>query len=265
LRRQGRPVGALGAAAARPWQRFEAQRPNELWQMDFKGHFALGHGRCHPLTVLDDHSRFALGLRACTNERARTVEEELQAVFARYGLPERLLTDNGPPWGNAAGGERHTRLTVWLIRLGIEVVHGRPHHPQTQGKAERFHRTLVAEVLRGQHFRDCQHAQRYFDRWREVYNSERPHQALALHPPLSRYAASPRSLPATLPRFEYGPDDQVRRVQWNGEIYFRGACFRIGKAFHGHEVALRPTPTDGELDIFFCHQRIRRIALATPD
>lgn len=264
LHRHGRPVGTR-SAPTRPWQRFEAQRPNELWQMDFKGHFALGVGRCHPLTVLDDHSRFALGLRACADERARTVEAALTALFARYGLPERLLTDNGPPWGNAAGRDRHTRLTVWLIRLGIRVLHGRPHHPQTQGKAERFHRTLTAEVLAGRHFRDCRHAQQHFDRWREVYNTERPHHALTLQTPISRYAASPRSLPPTLPAIEYGPDDEVRRVQWNGEIYFRGACFRIGKAFHGQPVALRPTAIDGALDVFFCHQRIRRLYLNAPD
>jgi transposase InsO family protein len=264
VRRHGRAVGTL-QAPARPWRRFEAAHPNALWQMDFKGHFALGQGRCHPLTVLDDHSRFALALRACTDERTGTVERELQALFARYGLPERLLTDNGPPWGNAAGGERYTRLTVWLLRLGIRVVHGRPHHPQTQGKEERFHRTVAAEVLAGQQFRDCAHAQRHFDRWRIVYNTERPHQALAMHTPLSRYVPSARSLPATLPPIEYGPSDYIRRVQWDGEIHFAGRTFRIGKAFHRLPVAVRPTATDGQLEVFFCHQRIRRIRLDAPD
>ena len=264
LRRHGRPVGT-GSAPSRPWRRFEAERPNELWQMDFKGHFGLTSGRCHPLTVLDDHSRFAVGLRACANERAATVKEELTALFARYGLPERLLTDNGPPWGNAAGRDRHTRLTVWLIQLGIQVLHSRPHHPQTQGKAERFHRTLAAEVLRGRQFRDCPHAQHHFDRWRDVYNLERPHHALGLQPPISRYTPSPRSLPATLPPVEYAPGDDIRRVQWNGEIYLAGRRFLIGKAFHGYAVAVRPTAIDGELEVFFCRQRVRRIRLDTPD
>jgi transposase InsO family protein len=264
VRRHGRVVGGL-SAPARPRRRFEAAHPNALWQMDFKGHFALHSGRCHPLTVLDDHSRFALGLCACGDERTATVERELGGVFARYGLPERILTDNGPPWGNAAGRERYTKLTVWLIRLGIQVLHGRPHHPQTQGKVERFHRTLAAEVLAGHQFRDCPHAQRHFDRWRSVYNTERPHHALAMQPPLSRYAASPRSLPPTLPAVEYAPGDDIRRVQWNGEIYFAGRRFRIGKAFHGFPVALRPTAIDGELEVFFCHQRVRRIRLNAPD
>jgi transposase InsO family protein len=264
LRRHGRAVGER-SAPSRPWRRFEAAHPNALWQMDFKGHFGLGSGRCHPLTVLDDHSRFALGLRACGDERAATVERELGALFARYGLPERMLTDNGPPWGNAAGRDRYTKLAVWLIRLGIRVLHGRPYHPQTQGKAERFHRTVAAEVLAGQQFRDCRDAQRHFDRWRDVYNTERPHRALAMQPPISRYAPSPRSLPPTLPPIEYAPDDDIRRVQWNGEIYLAGHRFRIGKAFHGYPVALRPTVIDGELEVFFCHQRVRRIRLDAPD
>lgn len=83
----------------RAWQRFEASMPNELWQMDFKGHFALVAGRCYPLTVLDDHSRFALGICACANQRGETVQEHLTAIFRRYGLPQRILVDNGAPWG----------------------------------------------------------------------------------------------------------------------------------------------------------------------
>jgi transposase InsO family protein len=94
--------------------------------MDFKGHIPLANGRCHPLTVLDDHSRFALGLEACSNELSLTVHERLTAIFRRYGLPWRMVMDNGSPW---SGGERvrpHSTLTVWLMRLGIRVSHGRP-------------------------------------------------------------------------------------------------------------------------------------------
>jgi transposase InsO family protein len=95
--------------AAGSYQRFEHERPNQLWQMDFKGHFALGNGkRCHPLTVLDDHSRYALCLQACRNEQTGTVQEHLTATFRRYGLPERMLMDNGSPWGN----DREHQYTV---------------------------------------------------------------------------------------------------------------------------------------------------------
>ena len=124
---------ATGERAPHHWQRFEHAQPNDLWQMDFKGHFPTGAGRCRPLTVLDDHSRFALGVQACADERTETVRECLSAVFRVSGLPEWMLMDNGSPWGNDAEHPR-TPLTVWLMRLGIRVSHGRPYHPQTQGK-----------------------------------------------------------------------------------------------------------------------------------
>ncbi len=133
LHRHGR-IDSAARAAHRPFERFERAAPNELWQMDYKGHFATAAGRCHPLTVVDDHSRYALGLRACGDEREGTVQAELTAIFRRYGLPDRMLMDNGSPWGSDAA-HRHTWLTGWLLELGVAVSHGRPYHPQTQGKS----------------------------------------------------------------------------------------------------------------------------------
>ena len=106
--------------------------------MDYKGHFALRHGRCHPLTVLGSRSRFAVGLSACANEREVTARQRLSAVFATLGLPLRILADNGPPFGTASTKKAYSSLEVWLMRLGIAVFHGRPRHPQTQGPSERF-------------------------------------------------------------------------------------------------------------------------------
>lgn len=245
------------------WQRFEHAAPNDLWQMDFKGHFALREGRCHPLTVLDDHSRYAVCLRACANEQAGTVQAALTDTYRRYGLPWRMTMDNGPPWGDD-GRNPYTTLTVWLLRLGIGVSHSRPYHPQTQGKDERFHRTLNAEVLTYAHFADQAAAQQRFDSWRSVYNLERPHQALGMQPPISRFQPSPRPFPETLPAIEYGPDDQVRKVQAKGELHYRGRAFNIGHAFHGYPVALRPSHQDGVLDVFFCQHRIACLNLHDP-
>lgn len=183
LRRHGRLDGPR-AGERRDWVRFEQAAPNDLWQMDFKGHFALETGRCHALTVLDDHSRYALGLEACGDETTETVQGRLTQLFRRYGLPWRMLTDNGPPWGTG-GPAQYTVLTVWLLDLGVTVSHGRPYHPQTQGKDERFHRTLAAEVLDGCRFRDLAQVQAAFDAWREVYNVHRPHQAIKLETPAS--------------------------------------------------------------------------------
>ena len=203
------------AAAQPPWHRFEHAAPNHLWQMDFKGHVALQTARCHPLTVLDDHSRFSLCLRACPDETGATVRAQLIPTFERYGLPDAMTMDNGAPWGSDAA-HTHTAFTLWLMRLNIRVTHSRPYHPQTQGKDERFHRSLKAEVLRGPPFRDLSHAQEHFEAWRQVYNFERPHQALGQQVPASRYQPSVRAFPATLPPIEYGPDDLVRKVQAQG-------------------------------------------------
>ena len=248
----------------RDWQRFEAEAPNDLWQMDFKGHFATGKGRCHPLTILDDHSRFNLCLAACTNERTDTVRSQLSRVFDLYGLPQRMLMDNGAPWGSGYSWQPFTHLGVWLIRLGISVSHGRPYYPQTQGKEERFHRTLLAEVVRRRpRWDDFDQVQAAFDAWRPVYNLRRPHQALDYKTPVTRYNPSPLRLPSRLPEIDYGPEDLVRKVQGQGELSFRGREHHVGRAFAGEPVALRAV-ADGVWQVYYCHQRIAVIDLTPP-
>lgn len=254
LRRHGL-LNPTEAAAHTPYQRFERERPNELWQMDFKGHFALtGRGRCHPLTVLDDHSRFAVVLAACADEQTATVQAALIPAFERYGLPEAILTDNGPPWGDGPDSP-YTSLGVWLMRLGIRVLHGRVYHPQTQGKDERFNRTLKAEVLLRASFADLAACQAAFDAWRPVYNLVRPHQGLALQTPSQRYQISPRPYPGAAPPIEYGPEDAVRQVQQNGRFSFRGRAGRVAKAFVHQPIAIRRLDADDEMfAVYFCRQ-----------
>jgi transposase InsO family protein len=259
--RRHHQVDPAQSARHQAFQRFEHDAPNRLWQMDFKGHFALGSGqRCYPLTVLDDHSRYALCLQACRNQQGETVKERLTLTFRRYGLPERMLMDNGAPWGNDRE-HPYTPLTVWLLRLGIGVSHSRPYHPQTQGKEERFHRTLQAEVLQGRVFADFDPMQQRFDQWRQLYNQHRPHQALAMQVPAGRYQVSPRPFPEVLPVVEYGPGDQVRRVQDHGKIFFQNQVFRISKAFRNYPVALRPTPQDGVWEVYFGTHKIAQFDL----
>lgn len=256
LGRHGLLSALDGAGQSRGWQRFEHARPNDLWQMDFKGHFAmLGGGRCHPLTVLDDHSRYSIGLRACANEQGATVMQELASMFRTYGMPVQMLMDNGSPWGDE-GGQPWTIVTSWLVRLGIRVSHISPHHPQTQGKEERFHRTMKAEVLRDHQLRDLSGCQQKFDPWREVYNHERPHESLGMKVPASRYRRSDHSYPEVLPAIEYGSDLEVRRVRTDSLISYRGYRIRIGKAFKGEPIGLRSSPQDGLYEIFYCQQRV---------
>lgn len=253
-------INLQASAQATPWERFERSAPNELWQMDFKGHVPCPAGRCHPLTVLDDHSRYALLLAACADERGSTVQPWLSHAFRRYGLPWQMLMDNGAPWGNEGG--TFTRLTVWLMRLGITVCHGRPYHPQTQGKDERFHRTLKAELIGTALPWPLAECQRRFDEYRQVYNQLRPHEALGLEVPASRFQSSPRSFPETLPVWEYGPEDQVRKIQQQGWFTFKGRDYRLSKALVGQAIALRPVPAqDGCYDLFFCRQQIGQLSL----
>lgn len=261
LRRHGR-ITREASIAATPWHRFEHDTPNALWQIDFKGHFATGRQRCHPLTVLDDHSRFNVVLQALGDERLASVQPVLHRAFERFGLPERINADNGHPWGSPSQPGGLTALAVWLIRLGVRVSYSRPLHPQTNGKEERFHRTLKDEVLAQREFRDLDDAQMHLAQWRNIYNFERPHEALGMQTPASRYRPSRRSMPKELPAIEYIAGDLVRRVQKNGWVCLQGRYIRLSKALIGHSVACRPmAEKDGEFDVYFCHQKVDEIDL----
>jgi transposase InsO family protein len=258
--------GLLTATDTHPrrWQRFEHPAPNDLWQLDFMGHVAMESARLHPLTLLDDHSRYALGLFACANQQLTVVQTHLTACFQRFGLPAALLTDNGPPWGSSGNGGI-TAFEAWVLRLGIRVVHGRAYHPQTQGKVERLHRTIAAEVTRFRPLPDLATAQHAFDRFRTCYNHERPHEALDYAVPASRYQSSPRPFPTTLPEIVYGPDDTVRRVRDQGAISFGNRSVFISRGLIGLPVAVRTTVTDGLFQVVFCAQQVATIDLRHPD
>ena len=257
LKRNGR-VDDEASAAVHEWNRFEHEKPNDLSQIDFMGHFAVAGQRCYSLTMLDDHSRFSQLLEACTNEKTETVKAHLIKAFRRYGLPKTINMDNGNPWGNPTG-DPYTKLTVWLMRVGVGVSHSRPLHPQTNGKDERFHRTIRAELLGQRTFTSIGEVQSTFDRWREIYNHERPHEALALEVPASRYCASRRSYPESLPSIEYNETDLVRQVRANGMVSAWHHDFYIGQAFAGQRIAFRPSGRDGVWDVYFCHKRLRSV------
>ena len=127
--------------------------------------------------------------------------------------------DNGSPWGSPSGQSRGlSELSLWLVRVGIQVSFSTPAHPQTNGKDERFHRSLKAEAVTGRVFTDPAHVQRAFDEWRDIYNTVRPHQGIGMVVPSKRYRPSPRPFPEVLPAIEYSPHDHVVMVQSNGSL-----------------------------------------------
>lgn len=245
----------------RAFERFEHPNPHDLWQMDFKGYVLLQDGQqLHPLTILDDHSRYSLRIGVCANERRSTVQAELTAAFQEHGMPLRMTMDNGSPWGDPHGA--FTKFALWLMRLGVQVSHSRPYHPQTQGKDERFHRSLKAELLSRQVFESFAQAKQAIEQWRHLYNALRPHQALAMQPPSSRYAPSPRAYTGHLTPLLYPVDDAVRKVCELGFVSFKGHNYRLGKAFAGERVGIRPAPhQDGLHDVFYATFRVAQINL----
>ncbi len=253
LHRQNQ-ISAMETSKRQGCIRFQRDYPNELWQMDFKGFFAVIEGRCYPLTVLDDCSRFSICIKACGAEDTISVRTALEEAFREYGLPDAMTMDNGSPW-KGYPTQRLSKLTIWLMRLGIKVGHSRPHHPQTQGKDERFHRTLKAEVLKYHNFKDLADAQRGLNEWRNVYNYIRPHEAIDMLCPAQRYKRSEREFPEKLPSIEYEMEDEVRQVRRGGEIKFKGRQYYVGEYLHGEPVALRQKG-ERRWDIYYVKTRI---------
>lgn len=263
LQRHGRIAALPGGPQAK--LRFEKEAPNQLWQMDFKGWSRLSNGdQLHPLTIVDDHSRFALCLDACADQRRTTVTHSLERVFRTYGLPQAFFVDNGKPWGDSQDTS-WSKLGVWLLKLGVELIHSRPYHPQSRGKNERFHRSLDEEVLSLKPLHSFVHAQRAFNTWREVYNFDRPHGALDHQVPASRFQISPRAMPAKLPQPEYGPHDIVRTVSsTKGYVAFKGRNWKVPEAFCGERLAIRPLSLDDRYGVFFASHQIAIIDLTEP-
>lgn len=245
--------------ASTPCTRFEKERPNEMWQSDFKGHFALGdNGRCHPLNIIDDYSRFNLCSDALRTETFLDVKPVMVRLFEEYGLPRTFLCDNGNPWGTAQS-TGYSQFEVWLMELGVLTVHGRMHHPQTQGKEESFNRSLNRECLKWRTFRDMRDAQKQLDEYRAFYNNKRPHHALGLVVPATRYKKSERRLPKRIEPWSYAAECKVRRVKGTGYVTINGQGYFLSEAFGGKEIAVRESHLPGQITLLYRQFRIGRI------
>jgi transposase InsO family protein len=247
--------------AATPYTRFEKEAPNIMWQADFKGHYAMRDGkRCHPLSIIDDHSRFCLCADAKPNEKREGVEESFRRIFKEYGMPEILLCDNGNPWGTSQS-TGYTLFELWLMELGILTVHIRPRHPQTQGKTEKFNRSFKDERLKFYVPSDLQDADRQRTEYRSFYNNERPHFALDLDVPASHYQPSKREFPIKIKDWEYGSEYETRKIKSTGFLTYGGQGYFLSEAFGGKMIAIKPSSKEGFLNIYYRQFRIARIDL----
>lgn len=202
------------------FQRFEKHHCNEMWQTDFKGDFLLGNGvRCYPLTILDDHSRFSIRIEP--KDSATGVKESFIAAFKEYGLPNSVLSDNGSQFAGAHRGL--STFERFLMDLDICPIHGKPIHPQTQGKIERFHRSLKKEALGGTPA-NLAEAKARLENWRWVYNELRPHEALKMKTPSSVYKPSTREYYIPKP---YVYDSGAKLIKVNNWGYLRFGPIRL--------------------------------------
>jgi transposase InsO family protein len=236
--------------------RFERSEPNQLWQVDFKGYVEVARRKVYPLTVLDDHSRFLLALRCGEDVTMARAWNALWDVFGACGLPEAVLCDNA--FGSCGPGV--SWFEARLMRLGVRAAHGRPHHPQTQGKVERLHGTLEAEVFPRLDRTNRGAFESGLEHWRcAVYNAVRPHEALGDVAPVCRWRASARARPARLPEVEYPVGATVRRASSGGVIRWRGAKLLAGNGVVGQWVRIEQT--DSSVELWYGPYRIRQIPL----
>lgn len=242
--------------------RFERPRPNDLWQMDFKGEYRVpGGGYCYPLVLLDDHSRFAVGLHGLDHRNGAKVHQSLVRTFETYGLPTSMLMDHGTPWWSATNGHGLTWVSIQLIRQGIRLLFSGHNHPQTQGKVERFNRTLKAGIWhRGVPGTYPEWGPLLSD-FQDEYNHVRPHEALEMNPPASRYRPSLKEYDPDPPEWEYPEGSTVVRLNSQGHLKYGKKRHFVCGALAGERVRIEEV--DQHLLVRFRHTYIREINLRT--
>lgn len=243
--------------SAKPTVRFEHEQPNQMWQADFKGHYPLGNGeRCHPLSIVDDSSRYCLCADAMTNERREEVQQSFERIMRVFGQPKVLLCDNGSPWGTSQSSG-FTGFEVWLMDHGVLVMHIRPGRPRTQGKVERFNGSYKAERLRFHIPFDMEEAMQNRLAYQEFYNQIRPHHALGLDVPAAHYHPSEIVFQEEVNEWEYSGKHELRRIKGTGYLTFHGQGYYFSEALGGREVELRQSTSNK--DLFFINYREFRI------
>jgi putative transposase len=227
---------------------------NEVWSADFKGWFRTLDGvRCDPLTISDVHSRYLFRCQAVVAADTLHAKPVFEAAFREYGLPLRLRTDNGAPFGSN-GDSGLTGLSVWWIQLGIQPERIQPAHPEQNGRHERLHRTLK-EATAFPPAPNRRRQQERFDVFRQQYNEERPHAALGQTPPAQHYQSSPRAYPERLAKIEYPSEWQIRQVSQGGQMRWQREHVFVAHALEGQPVGLQPID-DNYWKVFFSFYEI---------
>jgi transposase InsO family protein len=237
-------------------KRFQRDKPNELWQMDFKGPQGWNQPT-GPLSVLDDHSRFALALAHNGSTQAEAVKEQLQQVFQTSGVPEQMLMDHGTPWWNMQSLTGWTWLTVWLMKQNIGVLFCAYRHPQTQGKIERFHGTLQRSIRER---KPSVIDQQWLDQFREEYNQVRPHEALGMTPPAQHWHKSPQAYEPN-PQWTYPEGSDVYQLDTGGQLWWHNRRWQVSRALASETIELKQAA--GRVIVFYRNTAIRELDLQT--
>lgn len=233
-------------------KRFEREKPNQLWQMDFKGMAEnLGKG-CLPLSILDDCSRYVLVLAPLRGTAGGPVRQTLERVFQESGMPEAMLVDHGTPWWNANQNRGWTQLSIWLMKQNIRLHYSAVRHPQTQGKVERFHRTLEDALHERGFPKGTDEWPGWLEAFREEYNHIRPHEGIQMEVPGKRWHASSRHFSSVIPEWEYGAGSQVVKVRASGQILLGSHDYMVTGALAGEWVELQPMAGDRMLINYRC-------------
>ncbi len=234
--------------------RFQKEHCNDMWQTDFKGDFAMADGnRCFPLDIIDDCSRFLIKLQPATSTRNLVIPTFEQA-FYEYGLPKSILSDNGSQFAGFKQG--YTQFEKWLMCLDILPIHTRIKHPQTQGKIERFHRTLNDELLKHHFFNDIQDVDRHMQIWREKYNKIRPHEALGMQTPSDVYTRSTREYNPRISKYEYSGEYPILKVNCKGYISFDNQRLYFSETMSGEYIEFRPNSSGNSMYAYFRNFKI---------
>jgi transposase InsO family protein len=236
-------------------QRFQREQPNQLWQMDFKS--PLGwEAPVGPLSLLDDHSRYAVALEGTWSTQAEPVRQRLEQTFQECGVPEAMLMDHGTPWWNMKAITGSTWLTIWLMKQGIRLYFSGYRHPQTQGKVERFHGAMAAALKRRGYPRP-EERQNWLDKFRQEYNHLRPHEALGMRTPGSVWSKSNRCYDANPSAWEYEPGSEVLKVAAQGHIRIDGLRWEISRSLAGEWVQL--IRVESKILVYYCRSLVREL------